>query len=70
MVITFCGHSDFEKVKGDEERLLNYIEKVANKEQVDFYLGGYGNFDNFALSCVKLYKKEHSDAKQFLSRHI
>lgn len=27
-----------------------------------FYLGGYENFDNFALRCCKQYKLEHENA--------
>ena len=63
MVITFCGHSNFSSNFGDEERLLNLIEAVAQNMQVDFYLGGYGAFDAFALKCSKKYKELHPNAK-------
>jgi len=63
MIVTFCGHSTFFCDEKDEKRLLNLLEKVALKNQVNFYLGGYGNFDNFALKCAKLYKKQHKNAK-------
>lgn len=30
---------------------------------VEFFLGGYGAFDNFAYNCCKKYKKKHPNAK-------
>ena len=63
MIITFCGHSNYIDNRKDEEKLLDFLEKVAQDKEVDFYLGGYGNFDAFALSCAKKYKERHSNAK-------
>lgn len=62
MIITFCGHSNYLGTLEDEQRLLNLIESVAKDNQVDFYLGGYGNFDFFALKCAKKYKENHPNA--------
>ena len=62
MIITFCGHSDFFSTLQDEERLLQLLEEVAQDNPIDFYLGGYGNFDRFALKCAKRYKKIHANA--------
>ena len=61
MVITFCGHSNYINNFEDEKLLLKSLEEVANGKQVDFYLGGYGAFDNFALKCAKKYKENHKD---------
>ena len=63
MIITFCGHSNYSSGLEDEERLLNLLETVAGGNQVDFYLGGYGNFDNFALKCARKYKELYKNAK-------
>ncbi len=63
MIITFCGHSSFRAELDDEKRVLDIIENVANGEQVDFYLGGYGNFDNFAKDCAKKYQEKYPDTK-------
>ena len=63
MIITFCGHSNYASNSKDANRLLKLIEKVAKTEQVDFYFGGYGNFDAFALKCAKTYKLSHPNAK-------
>ena len=62
MIITFCGHSNFLSNAEDEERLLHLLEEVIRGRKVDFYLGGYGGFDRFALACTKKYKKLHSNA--------
>ncbi len=63
MIITFCGHSNYSSSLEDEERLLKLFDIVACGKQVDFYLGGYGCFDSFALKCAKKYKQSHKDAK-------
>lgn len=63
MIITFCGHSNYLSCLEDEERLLNLIETVACGKQVDFYLGGYGGFDGFALNCARRYKEYHKNVK-------
>lgn len=63
MIITFCGHSNFKAEQGDEGRALQILENIAKGEQVDFYLGGYGGFDRFALRCAKKYKETHPDTK-------
>lgn len=62
MIITFCGHSDYISSTKDEARLLDLIKNVAHGAQVDFYLGGYGKFDSFALRCAKKYKAQHPNA--------
>ena len=60
MIITFFGHSNHSYNKDDEILLLELFEKIIQNNQVDFYFGGYGNFDNFALTCAKKYKeKQH-----------
>lgn len=63
MIITFCGHSDYTSKLQDEKDLFNLIEKVSQGNKVDFYLGGYGNFDKFALKCAKKYKEKYQNTK-------
>ena len=63
MIITFFGHSNYVQQPDHESRVLEYIEKVAGDSPVDFYLGGYGKFDSFALSCAKKYQKDHPNCK-------
>ena len=56
MVITFFGHSDC-VINLNEEFVIKILEEIVKERQVDFYLGGYGNFDEFALKCAKKYKE-------------
>ena len=63
MIITFFGHSNYESTLEDEERLIKLMEAVIKGNQVDFYLGGYGAFNTFALHCARKYKKIHPNAK-------
>ena len=63
MVITFFGHSSTLYSDTDEKRLLEQIEKITKGNDVDFYLGGYGNFDTLAKNCAKRYKLNHPDAR-------
>lgn len=63
MIITFCGHSNYLSSLEDEERLLKLLEVVVCGEQVNFYLGGYGGFDYFALKCATQYKQRHKGTK-------
>ena len=63
MIITFCGHSDYIQNNRDEEKILAILEEQTVNTQVDFYLGGYGNFDNFAYFCAKKHKALHPNAR-------
>ena len=63
MIITFFGHSDFYETGNIRERMMDIIAEAVNGEQVDFFLGGYGQFDAFAYSCSKQYKEVHASAK-------
>ena len=49
MVITFCGHSNYLENINDKEYILNILEDLIKNKDVDFYIGGYVNFDYFAL---------------------
>ena len=61
MIISFCGHADFDKTKECEEKILAYLEEKICGEKVVFYLGGYGDFDALALDCCKKYKRNHAN---------
>ena len=64
MIVTFFGHSDFVGNKKYKEEMASILEEY-HPEQVDFYLGGYGGFDGFALEFCQDYKKEHPSARLF-----
>ncbi|MBE6694567.1 MAG: hypothetical protein E7589_07370 [Ruminococcaceae bacterium] len=61
MVITFSGHSDFINAGEYEQRMFDILDSIISDEHVDMYLGGYGNFDDFAYECCQKYKKIHSN---------
>lgn len=64
MIITFCGHSDFNIGKEELcDAVLSTIEKYGAEKDVTFYLGGYGDFDAIALQACKRYKASHPSAK-------
>ncbi len=63
MIITFCGHATFVGTKEMENRLLDCFDQVACQESIDFYLGGYGAFDEFAFAACKKYKEMHIDTR-------
>ena len=59
MIISFCGHADFSQSKEYEQKILDFLEEKVGEQCADMYLGGYGNFDNFAYECCKKYKSTH-----------
>jgi len=63
MKITFFGHANFSAAPEMKERVLGLLEEKIADNDVEFYLGGYGNFDRFALECCQAYKHKHADAR-------
>lgn len=54
MVITFCGHRDFQETGDIKERLTGILTALAAQEETLIcYTGGYGSFDRFAARCLK-----------------
>lgn len=65
MVITFCGHSNFEPTPEIERKLLGVLEQY-NTEPLQFLCGGYGSFDGFAARCCRKFKEQHPATKVIL----
>ena len=63
MIITFFGHSNYIYNVDDEITLMELFENIIQNKKVNFYFGGYGNFDNFALKCAKKYKEKHNNCQ-------
>ena len=59
MIVTFAGHSNFIKSEIAENKILSILERIVADEKAEFYLGGYGDFDEFAFECCKKYKLNH-----------
>ena len=62
MIITFIGHSYYSE---EIEDLQEHFSSLAINEKVDFYVGGYGKFDNFALDCAIKYREKQPKSKIF-----
>ena len=59
MIVTFCGHADYQKKEEDERKLLALLEERIGDMPVQMYLGGYGSFDEFAYDCCRSYREKH-----------
>ena len=66
MIVTFCGHGDFRETEEERRKMFGVLEKIAKQGKVDFYLGGYGNFDGFAYECCKQFKRVNPNVKLVL----
>ena len=67
MIITFCGHRDFQGNSILKERLTDKL--LVHAKQTDTlvcYSGGYGGFDRFAAYCVKQAQKEAANIRNCL----
>ena len=49
MIISFFGHSMALPYDKYEDKVMELLEDVSKGQHVDFYLGGYGNFE---LPCT------------------
>ena len=59
MTVTFFGHADFLGSEEYEQKILAFLEEKVGDQPADMYLGGYGDFDDFAYDCCNKYKKIH-----------
>ncbi len=62
MIVAFCGHADYVSSSKDKARVLDFLESTIKSDGVEFFLGGYGFFDQFALECAKAYRARHPNA--------
>ncbi|MBD5100571.1 MAG: hypothetical protein HDT29_04800 [Clostridiales bacterium] len=58
MIITFCGHRNVTGRDKVSEKVYEVLKGLDKNEQIDFYLGEYGDFDRIARKCCEKYKKE------------
>ena len=63
MIVSFFGHSSYSCMSLDKEKALAILQKEIGDSEVEFYLGNYGNFDNFAYDLAQEYKNKNSNAK-------
>ena len=63
MTVAFCGHSNYIGNKEDEKRIIDFLEYRLKQKSCDFFLGGYGGFDNFCYTISKRYREKYKDSK-------
>ncbi len=63
MIVTFCGHSQYTKSGEDEEKIISLLTELIGNHRAELYLGGYGDFDEFARQCGQKYQKSHPNTK-------
>lgn len=66
MIVTFCGHRNFQAKIGVKEKIFKIFESLkAESQTLIFYCGGYGNFDRFASGCVNQFKRLYPFVKSY-----
>ena len=70
MIITFCEHGDFRATPDLEDRLLSVLEREIGDSAAELFLGGYGNFDAFALRCARIYQHTHPNVSLVYSPYM
>lgn len=63
MIVTFCGHADYNPSAHHEKTILDLLEEKIGDRHAELYLGGYGSFDRFALLCGKRFQASHPNVK-------
>ena len=63
MIVTFCGHAQYQGTQEDETKILTLLEKRIGDTPVEFFLGEHGNFDRFAYHCARVFRERHPLAK-------
>lgn len=63
MIIAFCGHSTYSVAECDEIKIMDILEAEIGDRPCEIFLGGYGNFDEFALQCGKKFKQKNPSVK-------
>ena len=70
MIVAFFGHSKICEANKDKI-LFNLFEHVSLNEEVTFFLGGYGVFDNLALlACAEFKLKNKRSELCFVTLYL
>lgn len=60
MIVTFCGHQYIHDTQAVEVWLTEVVRGLIKEGATQFYLGGYGEFDNLAHQAVWALQKNIS----------
>ena len=63
MIISFFGHRSFFESHKFKNETIEILKDVSKGEYIEFYLGCYGSFDDFAYNCAKEYKEKYGNCK-------
>ena len=66
MIVTFCGHSNISNIAKIQELLENTLHSLLNQGANQFYLGGYGEFDQLAAKVLFRLKHDYKDIDSVL----
>lgn len=66
MLVTFCGHSQVSNSDAVAATLKTVIDDLIAEGATEFYLGGYGEFDNMAAHAVREAKAAHPEIVSML----
>ena len=66
MKITFCGHGDVADRSDIEQWLQTVCSELISQGADEFYLGGYGDFDNLCAAVLRDQKKNHPNIRLIL----
>ncbi len=66
MIVTFCGHSRVENKETVREQLTQILCTFPADIPIQFYLGGYGEFDELAASVLYSLKNDRPYFETFL----
>ena len=71
MVITFVGHGTLHIDENLSNKIVATIKNnITGKENITFYCGGYGDFDNHCASICRKLKKEICCEVVFVTPYI
>ena len=59
MIVAFCGHREVAQRDDVRAWLIDCVESLIHEGATEFYLGGYGAFDNMAASVVSESKTKY-----------
>lgn len=65
MIITFCGHSTVYEKEEISNKLYLLLDKFKTEKFINFYLGGYGDFDYIAKNICKQFQLKTPNVKLF-----
>lgn len=58
MRVTCCGHGELSNPSSIHDILNDIFQELIQEGAVEFYLGGYGEFDRIACFCFKCSKNK------------